>query len=322
MRPVRVVSAVVAAGTLAGSLVLSLLWLLQADTYWFVLVTSYTPYAVPGYLVALVALLVLRSGLVAPLRAWITGAAVLAAAGLVLHLGLLAPAYLGEHPGGDADLTVLTLNVRRGGADAAAVVRQVRADRAQVVVLVEATPRFRDALRSEGLDETLPHVGGAPGPSSSGTMIFSAFPLTDPAAIPLGHGTYRVRVAAPTPFWLVAAHLSQPLNGQGKGWRADWDVLDRVLPGLDGAVVVAGDFNSTTDHRPVRKLLGKGFEDAARQANSGWAPTYPSGWGLIAIDHVLTRGPYDAVSTSTRRVPGTDHRALVARLAVPQTDRK
>lgn len=314
--PVRVAAACIAAGALAGSAVLSLLWLLRPESYWFVLVTSYTPYALLGYLVAVAALLVLRRGLVPPLRGWITGATVLGVLGAGFHVGLLAPAYLGDHADGPADLTVLTLNTKRGQADAAAVVRHVRQSGAQVAVLEEVTPRMERALRGEGLAETLPNVGGAAGPDASGTMIFSAYPLTESAGVPLGHASYRIKVAAPTPFWLVAVHLSQPLNGEGSAWRGDWSVLGQVLPALDGPVVVAGDFNSTLEHRPLRRLLDRGFSDAARTANAGWQPTYPNGVGLIAIDHVLLRGAYTAVSTRTHEVMGTDHRALVAALAV------
>lgn len=317
--PVRVAAACIAAGALTGSLVFSLLWLLRADSYWFVLITSYTPYALPGYLMALAALLVFRSGLAAPLRGWVTGACLIAASGAVLHAALLAPLFLGDHPERTADLTVLTLSTRRGGAEPAAVVKQVKAEYAQVVVLEEVTPELRQRLLENGLDQVLPHVGGAPGAGASGTMIFSAYPLTESAEVPLGHGSYRIKVAAPEPFWLVAVHLSQPLNGQGSAWRGDWSVLNQVVAAIAGPVILAGDFNSTLDHRPMRTLLGRGFADAARQSNAGWQPTYPNRWGLLAIDHVVSRGAYDAVSTETLTVPGTDHRALVARFAVSPT---
>lgn len=314
--PVRVAAACIAAGALAGSLVFSLLWLLRVDSYWFTLITSYTPYAVPGYAVALVGLLLLRVGSEPPLRGWVTAAAAVAGLGFVFHAALQAPAYLGDRPDGPGELTVLTLNSRRGGADAAAVVQRVRDEQAQVVVLVEVTPEFRDKLTRAGLNVELPYVGGAPGPDSSGTMIFSAFPLAESAGLPLGHGSYRVRVSAPTPFWLLAVHLAQPLNQQGSAWRGDWSVLHQVARMLAGPVILAGDLNTTLEHRQFRTLLGQGFADAARASNAGWQPTYPSSWGLIAIDHVLSRGEYRAVRTSTEKVAGTDHRALVARFVV------
>lgn len=280
------------------------------------LVTSYTPYALLGYLVALVALLIFGKGMASPSRGWVTGATLVAVAGAGFHAALLAPAYFGEHAEGPAELTVLTLNTRRGQADAAAVVRHVRETGAQVAVIEEVTPRMERALLGEGLALRLPNLGGASGPDGSGTMIFSTYPLTESASVPLGHGSYRIKVGAPTPFWLVAVHLSQPLNGQGSAWRGDWSVLEQVAWELDGPVLVAGDFNSTLEHRPMRQFLDEGFVDAARHSNAGWQPTYPNGVGLIAIDHVLARGAYTPIRTSTVAVMGTDHRALVARFAL------
>lgn len=317
--PVRVAAACIAAGALAGSLVFTLLWLLRANSFWFVLITSYTPYALPGYLVALGALLLLRAGLATPLRGWVSSACLLAVSGALFHAVLLAPMFLGDHPDRAGELTVLTLNTRRGGADPAEVANQVLAERAQVVVLEEVTPALERGLLAQGLDRELPYVGGASGPDAEGTMVFSEYPLTESAAVPLGHHSYRIRVEAPEPFWLVAVHLSQPLNGQGSAWRGDWSVLNQVVPNLDGPVILAGDFNTTLDHGPMRTLLARGFDDAARQANFGWQPTYPGGWGLIAIDHVIVRGAYQAVGGTARTVPGTDHRALVARFVVGES---
>ena len=72
-------------------------------------------------------------------------------------------------------------------------------------------------------------------------------------------------------------------------------------------------------------MLRDGMEDAARDANSGWQPTWPSPekvhvkgiptpFGLFAIDHVLMSPEFSATSTSTRVVRDSDHRALVAGL--------
>lgn len=118
-------------------------------------------------------------------------------------------------------------------------------------------------------------------------------------------------------------HTAQPL-GHPELWRRDFDRIRDAADGIVGPIVLAGDLNATLDHGPMRDLLRDGFADAARQANAGWQPTWPSdpatdhglpgGLGLIAIDHVLLRDGPVAVETATSRVAGTDHRALVARL--------
>ena len=86
------------------------------------------------------------------------------------------------------------------------------------------------------------------------------------------------------------------------------------------AVIIGGDYNSTPDMRQFRDLLTNGYRDAVQQTGSGFAPTFKadSSWGppLITIDHILTR---NAVASSVRtvKVPGSDHRAVLATIKVP-----
>lgn len=279
------------------------------------LATSFAPYALLGYLLAALGLALLRRGTDPALRRWVGAGVVGSLLGASFHALLLLPAYLGETPAGKPDLVVMNLNLKKGHADAGEAVALVRREEVQLVVMEEVTPDELGRLHAAGIAETLPYEAGSAGAGGSGTVVFSAFALSEVARVPLQHDGYRIAVAGPVPFWLVAVHIAQPLVGPGN-WRADWSVLTQVVPALDDRpVVLVGDFNSTVDHRPLRDLLGDGLADAARTANSGWQPTWPStGLGLIAIDHVLSSEPYRAVSTETFRVDGTDHRALVARL--------
>jgi endonuclease/exonuclease/phosphatase (EEP) superfamily protein YafD len=95
-----------------------------------------------------------------------------------------------------------------------------------------------------------------------------------------------------------------------------------VLDGLPAGrpVIVGGDFNATPDVAQFRSVLRTGFADAADQAGAGMTRTYPADrWfpPLIAIDHVLTRGGAVATGVQTVSISGSDHRALLARIAVP-----
>ncbi len=291
------------------------------------LVTSFVPFALFGYVVATIGLVLLRRGMEPALKRWVTAGIVLALAGVAFHGALLIPPYFGAHASGKPDLTAMALNLRYGSADATRTVAIIRAEHVTLASMEEVTPAELARLDAAGLRDLLPYSAGAPGPDAAGTMIFSTYPMDQTVRIPLEHGGYRVLVHAPTPFWLLAVHAPQPLVSPG-GWRADWGVLNSIAPALRGSVILMGDFNTTLDHGPMRQLLGDGFHDAAQTANSGWQPTWPSGaffdglpsiLGLVAIDHVITRGRYDAISTQTFLVPNTDHRALVARLALRPT---
>jgi endonuclease/exonuclease/phosphatase (EEP) superfamily protein YafD len=290
-----------------------------------VLATAFVPYAALGYAVVVVVLAAAIGGAAGRRRRWLGAIATVGAAGLVFHLVLLVPLYAGSHPHGAADLTVMTANLRLGEADPESVVRLVREQHVEVLVLEEVTPAAAAGLTDAGILDLLPRVVGGPAPGAHGTVVLSRYALTAQSALATGNSGLRLRVEAPRPFWLVAVHPSQPLR-EGDGWNRDWAVVNRELASLEGPRLLVGDFNATLDHGPVRTALGGGLHDAAVEADSGWQPTWPSGVehyrsplgvGLFAIDHVLSSKEFGAVSTETFPIGGTDHKALVARLARP-----
>ncbi|MGW4825486.1 endonuclease/exonuclease/phosphatase family protein [Streptomyces sp. NPDC004227] len=84
--------------------------------------------------------------------------------------------------------------------------------------------------------------------------------------------------------------------------------------------VFLGDFNASLDHTPMRRLLAAGLTDTHAELGHGWARTWPVGHALvpplIQLDHVLHGSGLVGVSVGERTVPGTDHRAVVAVLAL------
>jgi endonuclease/exonuclease/phosphatase (EEP) superfamily protein YafD len=288
-----------------------------------VMATALVPLALPGYVLAAgAAWTVRRLSAHGRVRRTGTGALVAAVLGALLHAGLLLPSYVGGHASGEPDLTVMTANLRLGQADPGDVKRLALDEDADVVVLEEVTPALIPGLA--GLRTSHPYVAGGAAPGAFGTVVYSRYPLTQVTQLPVSKGAWQMRVAAPEPFWLVAVHTSQPLTAYA-AWVADHAALDRAVARLEGPAVLAGDFNATLDHRPMRRLLGAGLIDAARDADAGWQPTWPvSAWdgrlqpfglGLMALDHVLFTADYSAISSSTYVMPRSDHRALVVRLA-------
>ncbi|MGY2875578.1 endonuclease/exonuclease/phosphatase (EEP) superfamily protein YafD [Marmoricola sp. URHA0025 HA25] len=285
--------------------------------------TAFVPLALTGYAIAATAWFALRRSLRGRMRTGATVTTLVSLAGVLVHAALLVPAYAGQHASGRPDVTVMTSNLRLGQADAADVVRIARESGAGVVVLEEVTED--EYLALAGLRQELPYVAGLPEPGAFGTVVLSRYPLQDVAAVPLSKGAWGMRVAAPRPFTLLGLHTSQPMGWPDK-WRADFRLITEVVRNAAGPLVVAGDFNATLDHGPIRRLLGLGLADAARQANSGWQPTWPGaedaagalpfGVSVLTLDHVLVSRQLSAISTKTFRVGGSDHRALVARLAL------
>ncbi len=89
---------------------------------------------------------------------------------------------------------------------------------------------------------------------------------------------------------------------------------------MDLPLVVAGDLNADRDHALFRGLLDTGLRDAHDSVGRGLARTWPSGLPLLHLDHVLVRdgegGQLVVTAVREERVPGSDHRAVVADLAV------
>src|SRR3954454_5231912 len=283
--------------------------------------TSVVTFALVGYAVAGLLWWAVRRLADGRLRVVATAALVSCLAGVLFHSALLVPSYAGRHGSGPADLTVLTSNLHLGEGDTRDVARIAAREHPDVVVLKEGTPE--EMARLTDLRTAYPAVAGGAPPWAYGTVVLSRYALSDVGQLHVSKGAWEMRVAAPQPFWLVAVHTAQPLAAY-RDWAPDHAALLAAVRRLHGPLVVAGDFNATLDHRPMRRLLGAGLSDAARSANSGWQPTWPVsqstgrllplGLGLMTLDHVLFSRDWTAISTSTDPVTGSDHRALVARL--------
>jgi endonuclease/exonuclease/phosphatase (EEP) superfamily protein YafD len=315
----------VAATTLAVSLLLTGCRLFTPSPQKLVMATAFVPFALLGYAVAALGWwAVRRLGGRDRRRPVSTAALAVALVGSAFHAVLLVPSYAGSHASGRPALTVLTSNLRLGLGDSAEVTRIAERNGADVVVLEEVSPLAFAGLA--GLRARLPYLAGGPSDGARGTVVLSRYPLRDVTQLKVFNGAWVMRVAAPEPFSLVAVHTSQPWAAPLL-WKSDQRSLlwNTTLATRRGPVVMAGDFNATLDHRPMRDLLALGLSDAARQANAGWQPTWPSdpdaghalpfGVGAMAIDHVLVSKEVSTISTRTFVVANTDHRALLARLA-------
>ena len=133
------------------------------------------------------------------------------------------------------------------------------------------------------------------------------------------------RRAASTPATRCAAaciHAAPPKPPWYPEATARWRSQLAALPGPgDGPCILAGDFNATVDHAQFRRVLRRGWADAAGQAGHGlsltWGPRSGRRPALLAIDHVLIDRRCAVLTTSVHLLPGSDHRALCAQLRLP-----
>lgn len=274
----------------------------------------FTPYA------AVAALLV--AGVAVALRNW--AAAVVAAIATVYLAAAVLPRAIGSEAvaaEGRETLTVLSANVYLGSADPNALVALVDRYHPDLLSVQELTPSFVRKLHREGIARRLPHSVLMAQPRGRGGGLYARHPLT-----PLPHQTQfparmpRASMVLPNGrrLRLVAVHPFPPNMGVDV-WREALESLPAPDPGPPWLLV--GDFNATFDQAEFRDIADRGYRDAGAATGKGMEPTWPSSrvfpWGLMTIDHVLADRRLGVAEYGVDGLPGSDHRAIHARLVLP-----
>lgn len=245
----------------------------------------------------------------------------------VVMIGVQLPRFIGPErmdvP--SVAVRVVTANLGFGRADSDAVAELARSS-ADVLVIQELTPEAAEGVSS--LDEQFPHQLLNPEPKAFGIGIWSRYPILDPSHVE-GYQMpmLRARIQVPGVRFaptLLAVHLAAPWVQPLHIFTDDMDRFPATLRDVardagSGAVIVAGDLNSTIDMQPFRKFLDEGYRDAGEQVGAGLTRTYPSKpWRkpMIGIDHVLV---YNCAASSLRTVPlpGSDHQGLASVVEIP-----
>ena len=275
---------------------------------------AYTPYVGVAAVVLALALVAIRRRL---------PATVAGLAGLALLAGVADRAVADDEVAGKGPrLRVLSANVARGSVEARVLTRMIRNRRVDLLSLQELTPELAAQLRRGPAGEILPHAALRTGVGASGTGLMSRRPLAlrpMPAGMANRTAVARTRWPGFGSFEVLAVHPPPPTRAQVDGWAPDLRRLPRARA-RSRTRLLAGDFNATLDHGELRRLLARGYRDAAASAGSGLTGTWPSHRRLppVAIDHVLAPRSWRVVRADVLDLPGSDHRAVLAELAPPR----
>ncbi|MFG3714178.1 endonuclease/exonuclease/phosphatase family protein [Micromonospora sp. NPDC049460] len=280
---------------------------------------AFTPYVAAGSLLPLVLALALRCRWPAVVAAVVTTALVAVVAPRALPAG--QPSAAGP------TVRVLTANLLAGAADARALVDLVERHRVDVLTVQEFTPGAGAELDRLGLDRLLPHRHLDPQPGTVGSGLYARFPV-DEGGVRRNRGGWgfdqaygTVTVPGAPPVRVESAHPAAPYAVDQVGhWRTDLAAQPPATP--DGPLrILAGDFNATLDHAPLRALLATGYVDAADEVGAGltgtWGPYDGDPIPPVTIDHVLVDRRIAVRAVAVHRVPGSDHRAVLAELRLP-----
>jgi endonuclease/exonuclease/phosphatase (EEP) superfamily protein YafD len=257
------------------------------------------------------------------LREW--PAAALALAATVALVLMVAPRMRGQAdpnaPG--VTLRVLAINATRGEADAQAILAAVRDRDVDLLSVEELTPEFAAELEADGVRSLLPNEALSPRPEADGTGLYARFPLTSESAGDRERAQQAAAAQPPgaLPLRIVSVHPQSPVTFAAVGaWR---NALNDLPSAADSGPVqlLLGDFNATLDHDKLRDLISTGYVDAGDVTGRGLRPTFPSWFPMLTIDHVLIDDRGAVRDYDVLNIPGSDHRAVYAELALPRDER-
>jgi endonuclease/exonuclease/phosphatase (EEP) superfamily protein YafD len=223
-------------------------------------------------------------------------------------------------------LRLVVLNMLHGRADPAAVLALAAAADADVLALSEVTPEAVTALLAAGVADLLPNAHVVPAgkglPAGAGGALWTRLEIRARSIAPgrFGQPTALLVVPGGQEVEVTAVHTHPPSRSRAQVAR--WEEELRLLPDPEDGVlrVLAGDFNATPDHAAFRRLLRRGWVDAARVTGRALRPTWAplrAPVPRLTLDHVLVDPRIGVTSLEVVHVPRSDHRALVADLRLP-----
>lgn len=275
--------------------------------------------AVLAVVLVLVALVVRRG------RRFVAIVAALAAVIAVVQAGVLYSRGLRTDPpevhaaeAAEA-VRVLAFNLLYDHVPGSDVVDLVERYDADIVVLSEASAEtVTDVAEAAGGEFQVFTEDGNGLAASTGLLVHERLgtygpPESQPGGL-LSSFTVRPLTGSGPP--ITAVHALPPGSGQMREWRDDGAWAVQQCEQFEGAIV-AGDFNATLDHAPLRDL--DRCVDAAAERDAAGVATWPSHWKTwlgAPIDHVLADGERWDVHAFTVVDLGrdSDHRPVVATL--------
>jgi vancomycin resistance protein VanJ len=260
---------------------------------------------------------------------------------VLLYGHLFVPNLAGASAGGDTTLSVMTYNVTTGDPGVDEILAIIEDERPDVVALQELPQEVAEAAGD--LKAEYPYQALHPTSNSyRGCGVLSRFPIPEDEAFPLVEGAHLyqhlILDVDGTRVHLLNVHLQPPrLVRQSRGesglfvpvgvsTEVQDQELERLLAELDsleGAVVVAGDFNLTDQSASYAKLAGR-LLDAHREAGWGFGNTFPdlevrslpTPFPLVRIDYVFHSPHTMALASYVGDKGGPNHRFLVAELSL------
>jgi endonuclease/exonuclease/phosphatase (EEP) superfamily protein YafD len=236
--------------------------------------------------------------------------------------GLGLPARARPAAGTLPTVRLFTANVHDANPDIGPIAEEIAAVAPDLVALQEIEPHGVAGLARSGVLDRFPYSVTETRTGASGIALWSRFPLVDTQVQDVVGRPFiaATAVVGANRLRLYTVHTVAPLGEDRARWRAQLRHAREVVRDVDGALVVAGDFNATRYHPSFRRLLSDGLRDAHERRGRGWAATWPRDRRplppVLRLDHVLVSPGVEVQAVREGLGQGSDHRPVIADLVL------
>lgn len=215
----------------------------------------------------------------------------------------------------EKQVKIVTFNLQESNGDYKAVRDFLRFENADLVILVEATPRWKRELAS--LSNEYPYSFIQEHGSYFGLALLSKkswssieyIPPKGANGVPILKSRFKINGQF---FTLIGTKTFPPTS---LGWAArrnnQLSILKQTIEEISGPVILAGDLNATPWSAAIKSFR----QGSIKQWREGpITPSWPSLLGPlgIQIDHIMVNAPLRILSQSSGPYIGSDHLPLIA----------
>ena len=278
----------------------------------------------PQYVIASL-LLALFLGFASQPR-WVASALAVVAVNLIPIVPLYLHPAEAAPPAAAGSLRLTSFNVFGYNRDYERMLRYVRRELPDVLVLLEVTPEWVPAVRE--LAAQYPHQWINAGNHATGIAMMSREQPSSAATIDLarrGVPAYLLTFErAGAALSVLGTHLNWPLGRRASEVRnSQLDAIAQLAQARAHPLVVIGDLNIT----PFSPLFTKTLRDGGLQRcvpGAGLTPTWPARVVplYIQIDHCLASAGVRAWNFSVGDYLGSDHYPISVQVAVEESEEK
>lgn len=251
---------------------------------------------------------------------------------IAVQLALVAPELTAAAPVPSwarhaSKVRLFDANIDKSLHFAAGYVRAIEQDRPDLITLEEFTPLALRSMEASGVLASFPYRCAAPAGGATGFLVASRLRMTACRIRTVPWEGQLVPFMVEATLWSPAGpvavrvvHTLAPFPAYWREWSAALAAVSRsVRASGHRRMLMVGDFNATWGNDEFVTLLHDGLTDGAQARSEATDMTWPNGAivpPFVAIDHVLTGVRLAVTQFSARPGFGSDHRYLVAEIAI------